>query len=334
MKNNEQHPVGKFVIEILLCVIIIADICACILVASRDTTSYGAASIGKRERLSDAPTPRLILEGGSGIAFGIDSAAIEKQTGLHPVNLGLYAGFGMDFMDAQAQSGARPGDILLIVPEYEFLDAPPSAQGFIVLEAVQEDPTFIRFAWSNPYTLIDILRQFPGWFSTRIVSLIGKTPLGKPFVQENSLYHRVYRASSFNSNGDMVGHLSETSSLGAAAIASSSVLTADAANADTLKSLKTFIDFEEKKGVTVLVSWPPVPKSLYEKYKGAILEQDSQLVETVGSQRVLGTQADFTFNEDDFFDSIGHLDAAGREIRTQRLVTLIKQWLANDLGNF
>jgi hypothetical protein len=333
MKNYEHEQVRKFVIEVALCLVIIIDTCACILFISRDPTSYGAASIQKMQRLSEAPPPRLILEGGSGIAFGIDSAAIEKQTGLHPMNLGLYAGFGMDFMDAQAQSGAHSGDILLIVPEYDFLDAPSSAQGFIVLEAMQEDPTFIRFAWSNPYTLIDIVRQFPGWFSTRVVSLIGKTPLGKPLVQENSLYHRVYRASSFNVYGDMVGHLPETYHLSTSTVASSSVLTEDAPNADTLKSLKTFIDSEQKKSVTVLVSWPAVPKSLYEENRDAILEQDSLLVETVGSQRILGTQADFTFDDSDFFDSIGHLDASGREIRTQRLIELMKRWLANNLGN-
>ena len=330
MKNHEFSLIRTFIIEILLCVVIAMDICACILIVSRDPDSYGAASITKMERLKGAPPPRLILVGGSGVAFNTNSSLIEKETGLHSVNMGLYAGFGIDFLSAQADSGTLPGDIILIVPEYDILESPPSADGFLVLEATQEEPGLLKFALGNPHSLISIVRQFPGWFSTRIMSLIGKTPLGKYFVHEDSLYHRVYRASSFNAYGDMVGHIPETYRLGSTGIASSTSLGNGAPDQDTLGSINSFITKEEKRGVTVLFSWPALPKSLYDKNKDALISEDALIEKAVGKERILGTQENFIFDDANFFDSINHLTGRGRDERTTHLVHLLTLWLMEN----
>lgn len=326
---NERKQVKVFLREVILASIFALIAISLVLVLSQDANSYGAASVLKMERLAEAPSPRLILVGGSGVAFNTDSAAIEKATHLHPVNMGLYAGFGMDFLLQQAASGAHKGDIILVMPEYDILDSAPAAEGFLMLEAIQQDPSLLRFMISNQHSIIDIVRQFPGWFSTRILSLAAKTPIGRHFVQEDTLYHRVYRASSFNTYGDMIGHMSESERL-----ASSSIATAtnsrDEINITTLNTLSAFINTQEAKGVTVIFSWPAVPVSYYEAKRNGFEAQEAIIEHVVTREHILGRQTDFIFQDSDFFDSIHHLAASARDVSTHRLIVLLKDWLSNN----
>jgi hypothetical protein len=101
-------------------------------------------------------------------------------------------------------------------------------------------------------------------------------------------------------------------------------------NKDTMKEIVSFISSEEAKGVTVLFSWPALPQTVYATNKKHVDEQDVEIVSAIGSARVLGTQQDSIFKDDQFFDSIGHLAAAGRDTRTQRFILLLKRWLVNN----
>ena len=51
--------------------------------------SYLAAILEKDRLIRNTPSPKIILVGGSNLAFGIDSKAIEDSLGLHVVNMGL-----------------------------------------------------------------------------------------------------------------------------------------------------------------------------------------------------------------------------------------------------
>ncbi len=333
MSSTEKKSVRIFVKECLSIALIIVFLCEIIFVASRDPSSYGAATIGKMRRLENAPQPRLILVGGSGIAFGLDSNTLKKETSLNPVNLGLYAGFGIDFMLAQASSGAKTGDLIILIPEFDILDSVPSATGFISLEALQQDPQLTPFVFSNPKSSISLLRQFPGWLSTRVYSLIGKYVVDPIKPREETLYRRVYKASNFNEYGDMVGHLSESYLLPVSEITATSTAFSDIPNTETIAHIDAFILAEEKKGVTVLFSWPALPKTVYRNNESNLLKQEEYIVNQLGTEKILGRQKDFIFDDGQFFDSIGHLTADGREIRTARLAQLLRAPLELERTN-
>ena len=55
-------------------------------------TGYLAASVDKHHLLVHQPSPRIVFVGGSNLAFGLDSGAIERSLGYHPVNMGLNLG--------------------------------------------------------------------------------------------------------------------------------------------------------------------------------------------------------------------------------------------------
>ena len=67
-----------------------------------DPNSYFAAAIDKERLLAVTRAPRLLLVGGSNLAFGIDSEQIETITGLAVLNLGLHANVGLRLMLRQA----------------------------------------------------------------------------------------------------------------------------------------------------------------------------------------------------------------------------------------
>jgi len=62
---------------------------------------------------------KIILVGGSGVFYSMDAKLLEKQiTGYHVVNMGLNAGLGLKFNLDEIKSYINPGDIIVLIPEY------------------------------------------------------------------------------------------------------------------------------------------------------------------------------------------------------------------------
>lgn len=64
---------------------------------------------------------RLIITGGSGAHYAIDSQLIESELGIPVVNLGLDGPIGLDVILPSMIKQVQPGDIVLLIPEYLLL---------------------------------------------------------------------------------------------------------------------------------------------------------------------------------------------------------------------
>jgi len=73
----------------------------------------------KHERLHALGAGKLVVCGGSNVAFGVDTRYLEKETGRPGVNLAMGAGLGLAFMVNEACPEIRQGDVVLFLPEYE-----------------------------------------------------------------------------------------------------------------------------------------------------------------------------------------------------------------------
>ena len=73
--------------------------------------SFYMASADKHRRLENLPAPRIIFIGGSSMAFGMDSGLVGKKLGLNPVNMGLNAAVGLEFMLQEVEPFLRRGDV-------------------------------------------------------------------------------------------------------------------------------------------------------------------------------------------------------------------------------
>jgi hypothetical protein len=77
---------------------------------------------GKRSRLlAHQGQPRLIIVGGSGTFFGIDSELLEKQLGIIVVNGGTHAGLGLNGTLNLFMPEIQRGDHVIVIPEYGML---------------------------------------------------------------------------------------------------------------------------------------------------------------------------------------------------------------------
>ncbi|MGC1275927.1 MAG: hypothetical protein WBC44_19655, partial [Planctomycetaceae bacterium] len=79
---------------------------------------YLAAAADKGRWLRTAPGPRIILVGGSNVAFSMDCKILEDRYGLAPVNMGLQARLGPRFMTRQVVDQVREGDVVIVMMEH------------------------------------------------------------------------------------------------------------------------------------------------------------------------------------------------------------------------
>lgn len=78
-----------------------------------DTENYFYASLEKTRLLQETPSPRIILFGGSNIAFGIDSEMMAQELGIPVINDGLHAGLGIIPLN-EIRDYIRQGDIIIL----------------------------------------------------------------------------------------------------------------------------------------------------------------------------------------------------------------------------
>ena len=68
--------------------------------------------------LKNTNDPKIVVVGGSSLAFGLNQQMIEEATGYEVVNLGLHAGLGLWFPTEMAKTNINEGDIVLVGYEY------------------------------------------------------------------------------------------------------------------------------------------------------------------------------------------------------------------------
>lgn len=80
--------------------------------------AYLAGLQDKWDALAAAPSPRIVIAGGSGAAFGVRCDLLEQELpGYSVVNFGLYAGLGTTVTLELIRPLLRSGDIVIFSPE-------------------------------------------------------------------------------------------------------------------------------------------------------------------------------------------------------------------------
>ncbi len=71
---------------------------------------------------AETSDPKLIITGGSGAHYTVDSALLSQELGMPVVNLGLDGPLGLDVILASVLEAVQPGDVVLLIPEYLILE--------------------------------------------------------------------------------------------------------------------------------------------------------------------------------------------------------------------
>lgn len=276
----------------------------------KDETSYISAIIDKHNLLADSMddrTPRIILIGGSNVAFGIDSHMIEDYSDYDVINMGLSLGAGLKFMLSDVENYIKQDDIVVIIPEfrhfYDMLNGAMSLNQILTYTPRE----FIDLDYKQWLTIAE---HMPRFLRYRIYEGL-KSVLN---IENND---EIYYRDAFDSNGDLISHLEiESEGFGSTRLFDEKGLVFDVGAIDTMNQ---FYEVCNRQGIDVCFSYPPIPVSEYEKWNELISEVN-QNINAMLSVPIVSDIEDYIFEDERFVDSVYHLDRTGRNERTKRLI--------------
>jgi hypothetical protein len=271
-----------------------------------DKNHYIAASIDKEKKLKSIKQPKIILIGGSGTAYSIDSKAIEESLKMPVVNMGLAFGLGLTYMLEEAKEGVQKGDKIIVIPEYNL----PLEGNKKLLSLINDlNPNAKKYFKFSP---LDWLK-FKIYNFQRVGSSLFYNFKNAKKIEITNL------KSAFNNHGDMVAHLNLENKrpLKDKEKLYNNLYT------NELEALNNFVDFTDKKGATTYFSFPAYPANDFIENKEVIHALEKQIrVNFKG--KLLNKPENNLYPEIDFFDTVYHLNKNGRDKRTKYLIEVLK----------
>ncbi len=268
----------------------------------------------KHDRLDTIPSPRIIFVGGSNLAFGLDSPALEQATGLPVVNLGIIVRLGLRFNLSEVQGSLRRGDVVVIMPEYRnfyrnHMEGTETLAEMAVLYPQSLAWLSSRAQYANLAS--GFLKVFKRKTSSWLLSFL------RPMDKYQKAHARIYRRDAFNRQGDVITHLRYGRSK---VLGSRFYLKGVPYNPEAARVINRFGGAARKVGATALLAYPIISSTVYEKNRPWLDALDRTLRSTL-TIPILNTPASETFPEDNhFFDTIYHLGRRGRTRRTSDLI--------------
>lgn len=270
----------------------------------RSSTSLLFAKIEKNALLKDSPSPRLIMIGGSNLSFGINSEMIKDALNLNPINTGIHAAIGLKYMMDDILDDIKPGDIIIIAPEYQqFYGNAAYGRNELLRIIIDID----RESWKNLSIKQwkKILPYFPRF------SLSKLRPSEYFFQKSKNI--GVYERRAFNQYGDVYIHWEYPSKkvkpLGKLP---------NNFNENLIPEMVTFREEVTQKGAKLYVTFPGYQEASFENSREEIDNIESKLIEN--DFILLGSAERYKIPNDMMYDTPYHLNKEGVELRTQKLI--------------
>lgn len=264
--------------------------------------------------LRDAPSPRLILVGGSNISMSINSQLFYDSLKLYPINTGLSASIGLYYMLDNALRYVKAGDVVIVCPEYsQFYENLSIGTEDLLRVVIDKSPAAI-FQLS-PNQLSNSIKYIPKF-------ALSKFKPSEYFYQENST--EVYLRSSFNQYGDMTAHWQ----LKGKSFNRLTPLIHAQYDAHVIESLKIFKNAVEQKGAQVYITFPALHRQSFDQDSIEInrIEDGIHAEELL----VLGKPLRYRMPDSVMFDTPYHLTQPGINLRTQLLVEDLRKATARS----
>ena len=215
--------------------------------------TYSAELNEKVDRLMSIEEDKIVVIGGSSVAFALDSALMEKELGKPVVNFGLYAALGTKLMLDLSRDGIKEGDIVILSPE---LDAQTLSLFFSTestLNAVDDDKS--------------LLLKIPSEHWLGLIGGAWRFATDKVYFshvyeekEDDKKEDDIYVASSFNEYGDIKSGLRPNNIIPGYFYDRQKLidLTPDIVDPEFLDYLNEYIAYCKSVGATVYFNWCPM----------------------------------------------------------------------------
>ena len=306
----------KFLLKITAFIsLIVLSIYVIIYVVNRDdvNVAFVAAIADKHQYAQSIHEPKMILVGGSNLAFGIASDSIEKALEKPVVNLGLYAGFGLTFVLKEALTEVKKGDVIVLCPEYYLRKPGDDFSKQMAVFAYPPADGFIEYG--NSIDRLTIKAEFYSRYARNLIFLPNR--IKSPHINDTiSGYFR----KGFNRNGDAVSHLNNppVNPLGDLFDIKDSDYSLE------IQEINTFIANVKRKQANVFWYFPSYSQAGYDKNEKKLIVYEKLIEEKVNCPKINHIK-DEIYPVDCFYDTHFHLNAKCRLVRTEKLIKLLKQ---------
>jgi len=289
-----------------------------------NSSSWASDLIEKKEALAAAiPGPKLLIFGGSGTTFGVSAQRIQEITGVPSVNMGTHAGLNMDLILHLARKTARPGDTVLLVPEYELYASMSEWEGHDDYILAHDAAFFHQMSWIDKIymaTRIPFKRIQKGFAIRR-----------KPEVPPRPHSPYTDGASFINGYGDETGNPASERLLHATNLDIRSTVLVNglySASGFGFDQIRVFARWAKAHRVKVLATFPNIMQRA--EYEGpnadAAIKTITDFYAEV-SVPVVGTAREAMMPPDDYFDTYYHLTREAAAKRSERLALALRPYL-------
>ena len=273
----------------------------------------------KYERLKETPGKRIVLVGGSGVAFDCDSAMIDEIfPSYEVVNFGMYAGLGTKAVMDLSKSYIHEGDIVILSPEQSRQTLSDYFNGEYMWQAADGAFGMLRNIKSENFETM--LGNFPKFALQKLNYVLkGQQP------QTDSMYQK----KSFNVYGDIELDEDQKNILPNGYDVNQPVnFTEDTVQPEFLEYMNAWAKRIEKKGASAWYRYCPVNKLAVEDTE-AVAIYDAFLRKKLEFP-VRGNPENSLMDAEWFFDTNFHLNSAGKEVNTVQLIRDIKAMLGDN----
>lgn len=283
---------------------------------SQYSNTFLGALDAKYARLTSIKDDKIVVVGGSSVAFGIDSALIEKYTGMPVVNFGLYADLGTRLMLDLSRDHIKEGDVVIISPE---LDAQTFSMYFSwenTLKAFDDDMSMLGELDRSIDEWLFSIEGFWSLASAKLgYSVDGNTPNPKD----------IYNAANFNEYGDIDPSKfpRESNEIKGYYLKGENYdinLDPSIVEREFLDYMNAYIRDCKKNGAAVYFSWCPVNSLATERISNEKILAFEQFFRDNLECEVLSSLKDYILDYRYFYDTNFHLNDAGVKVRTINLL--------------
>lgn len=273
----------------------------------------------KYERLKETSGKRIVLVGGSGVAFDCDSALMDDFFPSYEiVNFGMYAGLGTKAVMDLSENYIHEGDIVIFSPEQSEQTFSDYFNGEYMWQAADGAFGMLRDLKSENFEAM--LGNFPRFALEKLNYVMkGQKP------QTDSIYQK----KSFNTYGDIELDTCRENILPNGYDVNQKVrFTEDVVQLEFMDYMNDWAKRLEKKGAVVWYRYCPVNKLSVEDMDD-LAAYDVFLRQKLDFP-VIGNPENSLMEAEWFFDTNFHLNQPGKEVNTVQLIRDMKAMLGDD----
>ena len=273
----------------------------------------------KYERLKETSGKRIVLVGGSGVAFDCDSALMDDFFPSYEiVNFGMYAGLGTKAVMDLSENYIHEGDIVILSPEQSEQTFSDYFNGEYMWQAADGAFGMLRDLKSENFDAM--LGNFPRFALEKLNYVMkGQKP------QTDSIYQK----KSFNTYGDIELDTCRENILPNGYDVNQKVrFTEDVVQPEFMDYMNDWAKRLEKKGAVVWYRYCPVNKLSVEDMDD-LAAYDVFLRQKLDFP-VIGNPKNSLMEAEWFFDTNFHLNQPGKEVNTVQLIRDMKAMLGDD----